>query len=47
MMKSKNWLRRPGLLIFLILLFCNTTITAQTSIKGFIKDAVTQEPLAL
>jgi hypothetical protein len=43
-MKIKHWRRNSGILFFLMLLVC--TITAQTSIKVFIRDAVTQEPLA-
>jgi hypothetical protein len=45
-MKIKHWRRNSGILFFLMLLVCTITVTAQTSIKGFIRDAVTQEPLA-
>ena len=45
-MKIENWwIKRRGLFLF-ILLICTITISAQTSVKGFVKDAVTQEPLA-
>ncbi|MDN3659097.1 DUF5686 family protein [Ferruginibacter paludis] len=44
-MKIKNCRTKLGVLFFLMLM-CAITVTAQTSVKGFIRDAVTQEPLA-
>ena len=45
-MKIKNWWTKLGVLFLFILLVCTITISAQTAVKGFVKDAVTQEPLA-
>lgn len=46
-MKIKNCRTKPGILFpLLIFLFWNITASAQTSIKGLIRDVVTQEPLA-
>ncbi|WP_394767368.1 DUF5686 family protein [Ferruginibacter sp.] len=45
-MKIENWwIKRRGLFLFILLIY-TITISAQTSVKGFVKDAVTQEPLA-
>jgi hypothetical protein len=45
-MKIENWWIKREVLFLFILLICTITVSAQTAVRGFVKDAVTQEPLA-